>query len=113
MRLQLFRLLRRRHLQERRQRLAVHFGATRHRLGDAAEIGEKLIVFLLRDRIVLVAMAFGAAQRQAEPDLAERVGAVDVVADDVFLGIHASFLVEARVAIKSRCDLLLDRRVWQ
>ena len=46
-------------------------------------------------------MAFGAAQRQAEPDLAERVGAIDIVADDELLRIGAALLVEAGVAVEA------------
>ena len=64
-----------------------------------------------------MAMAFCAAQREAEPDLAERVGAVDVVADDVLFGVDAAFFVEARVAVEAGGDQLLlpnptDCRPW-
>ena len=84
--------------------------AADHRLLDAGEEGEELVVLLLRDRVVLVVVALGAAQRQAEPDLAERVGAIDVVADDELLGVGAALLVEARVAVEAGGDLLLERR---
>ena len=71
-------------------------------LVDAVEEAEELIIFFLGDRIVLVAVAAGALERQAEERGREGVGPVgDVLDAELFL--DASPLVGlAMVAVERR-----------
>ena len=48
-------------------------------VAERVEVGEELVVVLLRDRIELVVVTLGAAEREAEDRFAERFHAVDVV----------------------------------
>ena len=50
-------------------------------LRHVVEEGEQLVELLLRERVVLVVVAAGAAERQPEPDRRRRLDAVDDVLD--------------------------------
>ena len=75
---QLRRLLRRRHLHDRRRQRATLPSIAAS--VDAVEEGEELIELLLRDRIELVVVADRAAERQAQPHGRRRLDAIDGVA---------------------------------
>src|SRR5262249_54992661 len=76
------------------------------RLVRVVEEREQAEVFVVRDRIELVRVASGAADREAEPDGAGRVRAIDdrVVAE--FERVDAAFLVEHRVPVEAGRDAL-------
>ena len=70
--------------------------------------GEHSIVFLLRDRVVLVIVALRAANRQAENAFADGVHPVEHRLHPELFGVRAAFLIDHRVAQKSgRHDLIL------
>ena len=87
--------------------------AADHRLLDPREKGIELVELPVRDRVVLVRMALGATQRQTQPHLAERAGAVHCVADDELLGVRALLLVEAGIAIEPAGDFVFRRRIGE
>ena len=80
-------------------------------LRHVVEVGEELVELLLRERIVLVVVAAGAAERQAEPHGRGRLHAVDDVLDGVLLGDDAAFGVAAVVAVEAGGDPLVERGV--
>ncbi len=73
----------------------------------------ELVVFLIRERVVLVAVALGAAHRQAHPDLHRGVDAVLDRGHAELLVVGSAFGVGHRVAMKGRGDLLVEGRAWQ
>ncbi len=81
-------------------------GEAKRRLGLVVEEGEKLVILLLRDRVVLVVVAARAADRDAEEDSADRIG--DVVQDllpaqaQVAATPSTCWLPEARASINFR-----------
>ena len=82
-------------------------------IGRLVEKGVKLIVFPLREGVVLVVVALGAAQRQAHPDLHGRINAVLDGRDAKLLVVGSPFRVGHRVAMKGRRHKLLERRLRQ
>ncbi len=83
------------------------------RLVVVVEEREHPVILFLRERIVLVVVALGALDRQAEDALADRVHAVEHGLHPELLGIDAPFFVEHRVAQKTRGDDLVLRRMRQ
>ena len=69
---------------------------------------EQPVVVLLGDRIVLVIMALGAADGQAEPDGSDRVGAIHGLLEPELLDLHPAFPVLEAVPVESRRDPLVD-----
>ena len=94
---------------DQRRRVAELDGLAAFR--HVVEEGEELVELLLRDRVVLVVVAAGAADRQAEPDGGGGLDAVDDVLDGVLLGDDAALGVAAMVAVEAGGDLLVERRV--
>ena len=80
---------------------------------QAIEIREEFVEPALRERVVLVVMALGAAHRQPEPDGAERAGPVDGLLEEVLRRIDPALAVPERIAVKPGRDPLFDRRVRQ
>ena len=78
-------------------------------LGDVVEEGEELVELFLGDRVELVAVAAGAAERQAQPDGRGGLDAIDDVLDGVLLGDDAPLAVAAMVAVEPGRDLLVER----
>src|SRR5207247_8565919 len=78
-------------------------------LGVAVEEGEELVILALADRVELVVVALGTADREAEPDLAGRVDAIDNRLAAELLLIDTPLAIGQRVAVKARRDLLIDR----
>ena len=72
---------------------------------EAVEEGEQLVVLLLRDRVVLVVVAAGAADGQAEEDGADGVDAVDHVADVDLLVDRAALAGGDVAAVEAGGDL--------
>ena len=81
--------------------------------GDAVEEREELVVLALRDRIVLVIVAAGAADREAEPDGRGRLDAIDDILDAILLVDDAGFVGHHVIAIEAGRDLLIERRIGQ
>ena len=75
------------------------------------EEGEQPVVVVVRDRIVLVRVALGALDRQAEHALADGVHAVEHRLHAELLGVDAAFFVDHRVAQEAGGDALVLRRV--
>ena len=96
-------------------RIALASGQLRRRgdlelgLVDVVEEGEEPVVVALGDRVVLVVVALGTADRQAEEDRARRVDPVDDRLDPELLDVDAPFLVDLRVAMKAGGDPLAER----
>ena len=67
----------------------------------AVDEGEQLIVFALRDRIVLVIVALGALNGQAQHGLADGFHAIEQGFRAELLGVDAAFFVEQAVAEES------------
>ena len=67
----------------------------------------------MADRIVLVRMALGTTDRQAEPGGAGGVGAIDGSFDAELLRVGAAFLVERCVAMEAGRDDLILRGIRQ
>ena len=78
------------------------------RLVGVVEERHELVILAVRDRVVLVRVALGAADRQAEPDGAGGADAVDHGVEAELQRVDAAFLVEHRVAVKAGGDALLD-----
>ena len=68
---------------------------------DAVEIGEEAVEIFLRDRVVFVIVAAGAAHGQAHPNNGGGLRAIGDVFDAVFLGDDAAFAVGAVVAVEA------------
>ena len=84
--------------------------------GNFLDVGEErreLVEFARRERVVLVVVALGAAQREAEPRRREVAHAVRRIFGRVFLRLAAAFLRRLQQPIVARRDLLLIRRVRQ
>ena len=75
--------------------------------------GEEPVVLLLGDRVVLVRMALGALDGQAEDALADGVHAVEHGLHAELLGVDAPFLVDHRVAEEAGGDDLVLRGARQ
>ena len=71
------------------------------------------IKIFLRNRIELVVMAAGTADRQPQVDRARRGDAIDHRLDAEFLGVGSPFFIQQRVAMKPGRHELIDRRVGQ
>ena len=82
-------------------------------LGDGVEEGEELVELLLRDRIVLVAVAARAAHGQAHPGGGRGFDAVDHVFDQILFGNRAALEVDHVVAIETGGDLVVRGGVGQ
>ena len=77
------------------------------------EEGEHPVILFLRDRVVLVGVALGALDGQAENALADGVHAVEHRLHAELLGIDAALLVDHGVAEEAGGDLLVLRGVGQ
>ena len=73
------------------------------------EVREEPVKLLLRERVVLVVVAPGAAQSQSQPDRGGGLDAVDSVLDLVLVRIRAVLGIAAMVAIEARGDVLRQR----
>ena len=82
-------------------------------LVGVVEEGEELVVLALRQRVVLVVVALGAADRQAEPDRRRRVDAVDDRLDAELLLVDAALVVGQRVAVEAGGQLLREAGAGQ
>ena len=70
---------------------------------------DERIVVAHRDRIVLVIVAAGAFEREAQHGRAERVDAVGGVLDQPLLGDRAAFVRQAMQPIECRGENLIAR----
>src|SRR5262245_52264788 len=70
-------------------------------LGDRVEEGEHPVVFGLADRVVAMAVALTATERQTEPDCPRRVDAIDDIVDARLLGVAAPFAVGHVITMKT------------
>ena len=68
------------------------------------EEGKELIVLTLRDGIVLVIVALGAADGQAEEDRSGGIDPIDDRIDPELLDVDSSLLVDQRIAMEPRGD---------
>ena len=73
----------------------------------------KLVVLLLRDRVVLVGVAFRTAHRQSHPNLHRRVHPVTNRLSAKFLVVGAALGVRLGIAMKRRCEQLVTCRLRQ
>ncbi len=78
---------------------------------DIVEEGEEPVILALGERVILVVVALGAADRQAEEDRARGVDPVDDRVDPELLDVDAPFLVDLRVAVKTGGDPLGERGI--
>ena len=91
--------------QQRRHLFGLLIGRhAQRRLVGVVEEREQLIELALRDRIVLVIVAAGAAHRQPQKRRAGRADPIDHGLDAKLLRVGAPFLVDQRVAVKARGD---------
>ena len=81
------------------------------RLVVRVEVGEHLVEFFLRDRVVFVVVAAAAVHREPHPGRARGLDAIDDVLGEPFLDDAASFAVEAMVAVEGRGHDLIARGV--
>ena len=72
-----------------------------------------LIKLLLLERVVLVVVALGTADRQAEPNRADRVDAVDRFLETLFTSFDSGFAVLRAIAEQAGSDPLFDSCVRQ
>ena len=105
-----FRILLRRRQQQRRHRHGVGEIRRLPRFVDVLEEREQRVKILLRDRIELVIVAAAALKGQSEERRAERVDAIDDVADAEFLLDDAAFLVLHVQAVERGGQPLFLRR---
>ncbi len=94
------------------------FGFSRQHRRDVRFVGvveecRQPVVLTLRKRIELVAVTFSALSRQAEPDRPRCVDAILNGLDAVLFLIDAALAVGQCVAMETRGNLLLNRRVRQ
>ena len=82
-------------------------------LGHIVEESEQRIEILLRERIVLVVVAAGAAQRLPQPHRRGGLDAVGAVLGEELFRDHAALFVDHGVAVKPGGDPLFERRVRQ
>ena len=82
-------------------------------LRDVVEEGEERIEIALRERVVFVIMAARAAHREAHPDCAGGVHAIDHILDRELLGHDAALGIATVIAIERGGDLLRKSRTWQ
>ena len=82
-------------------------------LGDVVEVGQDLVELPLRDRVELVVVAAGAAERQPEPDRRGRLDAVHRVLHEELVDDDPSLAVLAVIAVEGGGDALIARRVRQ
>ncbi len=82
-------------------------------VGGLIEHGVGAEVLGDRDRVVLVGVALGACHGRAHPDGVGRVDAVDDGGGAVLFIVRAPFVLGHRVAVESRGDQLLLRRIRQ
>ena len=75
-------------------------------VAERVEVGEELVVVALRDRVELVVVALGAAEREAEHRFAERFHAVDVVVGEILFGDRAALVRVHVVALEAGGDEL-------
>src|SRR5262245_61983213 len=83
------------------------------RLVAAVQQRKELEILALTDRVEFVIVALAAADREAEPNCAGRVYAIDDRFNSELFQVDPAFLVDHRVAMESRGDELLCRRVRQ
>ena len=68
------------------------------------EEGEELVILALGDRVVLVVVALGTADRQTEEDRPGRVDAIDDRIDAELFDVDPPLLVDQRIAMKAGGD---------
>ena len=83
------------------------------RLVAGVEEGHQPVIIFLRHRVVLVVVALRTADRQAEPDRADGVGAIDRALDAELFGIGAPLLIEGGIALEAGRDQLILCRLRQ
>ena len=88
-------------------------GHLQRRLVGAVENGEQLVEFALRNRVVLVIVAAGAAQGQTKKRGAGRANAVDHGFHAKLLVVGPAFFVQHRVAMEPGCNALSDAGIVQ
>ena len=76
------------------------------------EEGEEPVILALGDRVVLVVVALGAADRQAEEDRAGGADPVDDRLDSELLDVDPPLLVDRRIPVEPRGDPLRERGTW-
>ena len=77
------------------------------------EVGEELVKFLLRDRVVFVIVTAAAVQRERHPREPGRLHAVDHRFRKPLLDDAPALAVEPVIALKAGRHDLVTRRVWQ
>ena len=77
------------------------------------EEGKELVVLLLGERIVLVIVTLGTGECRAQPKSCSSVGAIHHTFDAGFLGVHSTFHVDHRVAMKPGSNFLIERGIGQ
>ena len=97
----------------------LHHATAPHRLAqvaaqfiDVVEERVHLIELALRNGVELVIVTASASQRESEECRSCRSDAIHDCVDAVLLEIDAAFLIDHRVAVKSRRDQLIGARVW-
>ncbi len=99
-----------------RAKVGTHFARQRRidvQFVGTVEEGVELVELFLADRVVLVVVATGAADRQAQPDRTEGAGTIDGLLGTELLEVSAALPVAEGVSMKPGRDLLLDGRVRQ
>src|SRR5262245_27821024 len=77
------------------------------------EKGEELIILLLRDWIILMIVALGAANRETKPYRSRSVNTIHQICRVVFFWDRAAFEVNHMIAVEAAGDLLFQGRVGQ
>src|SRR3989442_1380364 len=79
----------------------------------AVEEGEHLIILALREWVELVVVTLRTTQRDAEEHSRRGIDAIEHGLHAELLGINPAFLIDLRVPMESRRDLLLDGSIGQ
>ena len=66
----------------------------------AVEEGVELVIFLLRNGIILMVVTLSATNRETEEDLAGGVGAVHCIGDVELIRIGSSLLIEGHATVE-------------
>ena len=91
----------------------LRIGHWHRRLVRVVQAGHYLVVFAVRDRVVLVSVALGAHQGQAEPGRSRGADAVGHGMKAELQRIDPALFVEHRVAVEAGGDPLIGRGVRQ
>ena len=71
----------------------------------------ELIKLLLREGVVFVVVALGAADGCSQPDRCGRIDPIHDVLRLIFVGVGAAFKIHHAIAVEAAGDLLFERRV--